>query len=127
MRIDPVSVVHDYLRSKPKLADAVSGDLVGREPNQTAVYLEHAGGYRAVRDSMDRADVTFQVYSEHRDRAAELAHLVREYLLEDLPGRRVGGALVLDVADGISPRYAPDSTSREHSYLGEISLFITEG
>ncbi|MFF4952848.1 hypothetical protein [Streptomyces chattanoogensis] len=127
MRIDPVSVVHGYLRRKPELADAVTGDLVGREPNQTTIYLEHAGGYRAVRDSMDRADVTFHVYSEHRDQAAELAYLVREYLLEDLPGRQVGGALVLDVADGISPQYAPDSTSREHSYLGEVSLFITKG
>ncbi|MFD7336666.1 hypothetical protein ACFV98_11765 [Streptomyces violascens] len=126
MRVDPVSVVHEYLRGIPELAAAVTGDLVGREPNETAIYIEHAGGYRAVRDSMDRADITFQVYSEHRDEAAELAYLVRELLLEGLPGRRVGGALVLDVSEGISPRYAPDSTSREHSYLGEVSIFVTE-
>ncbi|MCC2279520.1 hypothetical protein LKL35_29420 [Streptomyces sp. ET3-23] len=127
MRVDPVSVVHDYLRAKPELAHAVTGDLVGREPGETAIYVEHAGGYRAVRDRMDRADITYQVYSEHRDEAAKLAYLVREQLLEDLPGRLVGDALVLDVSDGISPRYFPDSASREHSYLGEVSVFITEG
>ncbi|GAA4071322.1 hypothetical protein [Streptomyces hundungensis] len=127
MRIDPVSVIHDYLREKPELTRAVTGDLVGREPGETAVYVEHAGGYRAVRERMDRADITYQVYSEHRDEAATLAYLIREHLLEDLPGRVVGDALVLDVTDGISPRYFPDSTSREHSYLGEVSVFITEG
>ncbi|MGW1867947.1 hypothetical protein ACWCPS_20550 [Streptomyces mauvecolor] len=127
MRLDPVSVVHEYLRGIPELAAAVTGDLVGHEPTDTTIYLEHAGGHRVVRDRMDRADVAFQVYAEHRDVAAELAYAVREHLLEELPGRHVGGALVLDVAEGISPQYAPDSTSREHSYLGEVSLFITEG
>ncbi|MCZ0974849.1 hypothetical protein O1L55_33410 [Streptomyces albulus] len=127
MRIDPVSIVHDYLREKPEVAHAVTGDLVGREPGETAIYVEHAGGYRSIRDRMDRADIAYQVYSEHRYQAAELAYLVREYLLEGLPGCQVGSALVLDVADGISPQYTPDSTSREHSYLGEVAVFITEG
>ncbi|MEV6551750.1 hypothetical protein AB0M57_23970 [Streptomyces sp. NPDC051597] len=127
MRTDPVSVVHDYLRSQPELAHAVTGDMVGREPPETTIYIEHAGGFRVVRDSMDRADITVQVYSQHRDEAAALAYRVRELLLEDLPGRRIGKALVLDVAEGISPQYAPDSTSREHSYLGEVAVFITEG
>ncbi|MEV8022499.1 hypothetical protein AB0O76_40645 [Streptomyces sp. NPDC086554] len=126
MRIDPVAVAHHFLKGKKELADAVTGDLAGREPTQTTIYLEHAGGFRVIRGCMDRADVTYQVYAEDRQEAAELAYAVREYLLEDMPGRVVGDALVLDVAEGISPRYFPDSTSREHTYLGEVTIFITE-
>ncbi|WP_424214785.1 hypothetical protein ACN20G_23455 [Streptomyces sp. BI20] len=123
MRLDPVEVAFDFLN---ELTVPVVGDLVGRSAGEAAVYVEHAGGFRAVRDCMDRADVTYQVYAEERGQAADLAYEVREALLEQLPGRVVGDALVLDVAEGYSPRYYPDPVSREHSYLGEVTLFITE-
>ncbi|MFD7017208.1 hypothetical protein [Streptomyces sp. NPDC059928] len=126
MRIDPVAVVFEFLSARGDFGDYVTGDLVGREPDETTIYLEHAGGYRAVRARMDRADITYQVYAVNRSVAAELAYTVREALLEELPGRAVGKALVLDVAEGISPRYVPDSTSREHTYQGEVTLFITD-
>ncbi|UQI44634.1 hypothetical protein M1P56_09880 [Streptomyces sp. HU2014] len=104
----------------------MTGDLVGREPADTTIYVEHSGGHRAVRNRLDRASTTYQVYSRHREDAAALAFRVREHLLEDLPGRQVGEALVLDVAEEQAPLYFPDPTSREHSYLGEVALFITE-
>ncbi|MFJ7901894.1 hypothetical protein ACIQ6V_15625 [Streptomyces sp. NPDC096198] len=126
MRIDPVAVVFDFLAARKDMADHVTGDLVGREPNETTIYLEHSGGFRAVRDRMDRADITYQVYAEDRSMAAELASVVREALLEELPGTSVGQALVLDVSEGISPRYFPDTTSREHTYQGEVTVFITD-
>ncbi|GGX08180.1 hypothetical protein [Streptomyces noursei] len=126
MRIDPVAVVFDFLKAQKELTDSVTGDLVGREPGQTTVYIEHAGGFRVVRACMDRADIAYQVYAQDRQEAAELAYTVRELLLEVLPGQQVDDALVLDVTDGISPRYFPDSTSREHTYQGEVTLFITE-
>lgn len=125
MRIDPVTVVFNFLSARKDLADYVTGDLVGREPDETTIYLEHAGGFRAIRACMDRADITYQVYSKDRSEAAELAYVVREALLEELPGRAVGEALVLDVAEAISPRYFPDTTSREHTYQGEVTVFIT--
>ncbi|MEU1071556.1 MULTISPECIES: hypothetical protein [unclassified Streptomyces] len=126
MRIDPVAVVFDFLKAQKELTDSVTGDLVGREPGQTTVYIEHAGGHRVVRACMDRADITYQVYARDRQEAAELAYAVREFLLEALPGRQVGDALLLDVTEGVSPRYFPDPTSREHTYQGEATLFLTE-
>ncbi|MFD5697844.1 hypothetical protein [Streptomyces lasiicapitis] len=126
MRIDPVSVVFGFLKAQKELTDSVTGDLVGREPGQATVYIEHAGGFRVVRARMDRADIVYQVYARDRQEAAELAYAVRELLLEALPGRQVGDALVLDVTEGISPRYFPDTTSREHTYQGEVTLFIAE-
>ncbi|AYG79995.1 hypothetical protein DWB77_02115 [Streptomyces hundungensis] len=126
MRIDPVAVVFAFLSARKDLAGHVTGDLVGREPSETTIYLEHAGGHRVVRDRMDRADITYQVYAEDRSVAAELAYRVREALLEELPGRAVGEALVLDAAEAISPRYFPDTTSREHTYQGEVTVFITD-
>lgn len=125
MRIDPVSVVFRFLKAQKELTDLVTGDLVGREPSQTTIYIEHAGGFRSIRGCLDRADITYQVYAPDRQEAAELAYAVREFLLEALPGRQVDSSLVLDVTEGISPRYFPDTTSREHTYQGEVTLFIT--
>ncbi|MFD9563386.1 hypothetical protein [Streptomyces sp. NPDC059994] len=126
MRLDPVSVVFDYLKGVNELTNLVTGNLVGREPGDTTIYLEHSGGYRAVRSRMDRADITYQVYAEDRAEAAAVAYRVREHLLEKLPALVVGDALVLDVDEAISPRYFPDSTSREHTYQGEVTLFLTD-
>ncbi|MFJ7205616.1 hypothetical protein ACIQWR_19025 [Streptomyces sp. NPDC098789] len=126
MCLDPVSVVFDYLKGLNELTNFVTGDLVGREPGDTTIYLEHAGGHRVVRARMDRADITYQVYAKDRAEAAAVAYRVREQLLEDLPARVVGDALVLDVDEAISPRYFPDATSREHTYQGEVILFLTD-
>ncbi|MFJ9771815.1 hypothetical protein ACIRVF_11275 [Kitasatospora sp. NPDC101157] len=123
---DPVKVVWEYLSSLPGLpSGCVTGDLVGREAGQATVYLNESGGFRLVRDRMDRVDVEYDVYAEDRAEAKRLALLVRQALLEELPGREAGGALVLDVAEISRPRYYPDSVSREHMYGGEVTLFLT--
>ncbi|MFJ7907505.1 hypothetical protein [Kitasatospora sp. NPDC096204] len=122
--IDPVTVVWEYLSSLPDLPHgSVTGDLVGREAGETTVYLAESGGHRLVRDRMDRADIEYDVYAEDRAEAKRLALLVRQALLERLPGQEAGGALVLDVAEVSRPRYYPDSVSREHMYGGEIAVF----
>ncbi|MFD8594554.1 hypothetical protein ACFV1L_06095 [Kitasatospora sp. NPDC059646] len=119
--------MHEYLADRPEIpAGAPIGDLVGREVGDVTVYLNQSGGHRMVRDRMDRADVEYDVYHLDRAKARRLAGTVRELLLEDLPGRDVGGALVLDVTEISSPRYLPDLTSREHVYGGEITLFYVE-
>ncbi|MFJ2187825.1 hypothetical protein ACIOJE_07635 [Kitasatospora sp. NPDC087861] len=116
-----------YLSSLPDLpAGSVTGDMVGRQAGDTTIYLAQSGGHRMVRDRMDRADIEYDVYHQDRAEAARLAHVVRQHLLEQLPGREVAGALVLDVAEISIPRYYPDSTSREHMYGGEISIFYIE-
>ncbi|MEU5186999.1 hypothetical protein AB0G83_07565 [Streptomyces klenkii] len=126
MTVDPVEVVIEFLRSAPGLAPgSVTGDHVGHQAGQPMIYVEHSGGFRMVRDRMDRADIDISVYHEDRKGAVDLAYLCREALLEELPGRVVAGAEVLDVEEISSPRYEPDSTSRAHMYSGEVALFYT--
>jgi hypothetical protein len=126
MRVDPVAAVVQFLRSVPELAPvSVTGDLTSRETGTTTVYVEHNGGFRLLRDCEDRADIYYEVYSLDREEAADLAFLVREALLEQLPGTVVGTAYVLDVEDSQMPDYEPDGSSREHVYCGEVSIFYT--
>ncbi|WP_259454005.1 hypothetical protein [Streptomyces ginkgonis] len=125
---DPVALVAAFLRSTPGVpGDAVTGDLVGREAGEVTVYLEHSGGFRLIRNRMDRWDIEYDVYHPEREGAVSLALVCRNALLEDLPGMVVNDALILDVEEVSSPMYLPDSTSREHVYGGEISLFVAAG
>jgi hypothetical protein len=127
MKLDPVDLVWQYLRTLQDIPeDAPTGDLVGREVGDTTIYLNHSGGFRMVRDRMDRADIEYDVYDQDRAQAAGLAYICREHFLEDLPGQVIGNAQILDVAEISSPRYYPDSTSSEHVYGGEITVFFVE-
>ncbi|MEU5577781.1 hypothetical protein ABZ791_10770 [Streptomyces huasconensis] len=126
MRIDPIDFLVTYLESVPEILDgSVLGDLSSHVTGETAVYLEHMGGFRVVRDSMDRVDVEYAAYSTDRKEAVDLALLVREKFLEELPDTAVGGALVLDVEEIDSPKYDPDDSSREHVYCGQVAVFYT--
>lgn len=126
MRIDPVEVLVTFLRSLPGIpSGVVTGAMTEHATGDTTVYLEHSGGYRMVRDRMDRADIEYSVYAVDRKECVDLALQVREKLLEVLPGQAVGGALVLDVDDIAAPSYYPDDQSREHMYGGEVAVFYT--
>ncbi|MEU1176555.1 hypothetical protein ABZ464_02715 [Streptomyces sp. NPDC005820] len=127
MKVDPVDLVWQYLNTAPYIPeDAPTGDLVGREVGDTTIYLSHSGGFRIVRDRMDRADIEYDVFHQERAQAASLAYTCRELFLEDLPGQIIGDVEILDVVEISSPRYYPDSTSGEHVYGGEITVFFTE-
>lgn len=126
MKIDPIDFLVTYLESIPEIPDGfVLGDLNNHVTGETAVYLEHMGGFRVTRDRMDRIDVLYSAYSLDRKEAIDLALLVREKFLEDLPNTAVGGALVLDVEEIDSPKYDPDDSSREHVYDGQVAVFYT--
>ncbi|MFD0384456.1 hypothetical protein ACFQ2B_26120 [Streptomyces stramineus] len=71
------------------------------------IYIEHSGGFRMVRDRMDRADIVISVRHEDRKHAVDLAYRCRAALLEELPGRVVAGAEVLDVEEISSPAMSP--------------------
>lgn len=127
MEIDPVVVVVEYLHSLPDFpAGSVTGDLVGWNPEGLTVYVQHSGGFRMVRDRMDRADIEYDVYHPDRGEAVRMAYRVRRYLLESLRASTVGNAEVLDVTEIQSPQYYPDPTSRSHMYGGEVSVFYVE-
>lgn len=126
MRIDPIEFLVTYLQSVSEIpSGSVLGDLNNHVTGETALYLEHMGGFRVVRDSMDRVDVEYAAYSMDRKTAIDLALLVREKFLEELPNTSVGGALVLDVEEIDSPKYDPDDSSREHVYCGQVAVFYT--
>ncbi|MFJ3634634.1 hypothetical protein [Streptomyces sp. NPDC090112] len=126
MRIDPIEVLVSYLDSQADIpTGSVIGDMTQHVTGETAVYLESMGGFRVVRNRMDRADIEYDVYSLDRKTAVDLALLVRERLLEHLPDSIVSGALVLDVEEIDSPKYDPDESSREHVYCGQVAVFYT--
>ncbi|MGN7135807.1 hypothetical protein [Streptomyces pseudogriseolus] len=126
MRIDPIEFLVSYLDSHPDIPKgSVLGDLNNHVTGETAIYLVHMGGFRVVRDRMDRVDVEYAAYSLDRKEAVDLAYLVREKLLEELPARSVDGVLVLDVEEIESPKYDPDDSSREHVYCGQVAVFFT--
>ncbi|MCX5201488.1 hypothetical protein OG897_08485 [Streptomyces sp. NBC_00237] len=114
-----------YLNSQKDIpSGAPKGDMSRHEVGSTTIYLEHSGGYRIVRDLADRADIEYDVYALDRKEAVDLAYLVREKLLEDLPDSTFMGCLVVDVEEISSPTYYPDSVSREHMYGGEVAVYI---
>ncbi|MFI2909457.1 hypothetical protein ACG2OD_14570 [Streptomyces sp. PDY-4] len=115
-----------YFESVPEIPKgSVLGDLNNHVTGETSVYLEHMGGYRVVRDSMDRIDIEYGAYSMDRKESVDLAYLIREKFLEELPDTAVGGALVLDVTEIDSPKYDPDESTREHVYCGQVAVFYT--
>lgn len=123
--VDPVDSVVQFLRSFPDLPRAV-GDLNAREVGDPTLYAWLSGGFRMLRESMDRADIKYEVYHQDRETASAIAFQAREYFLNDLPSSVAGDAFVLDVGEINLPYYDPDPTSREHVYCGEISLFYVK-
>lgn len=127
MSRDPIAAIVEFLRSLSDLPQgSVTGDMTSREVETTTIYVEHNGGFRQVRDCMDRVDVAYEVYDLDREKAAELAFLVREHFLTGLQGVTVGNLYFLDSHETHMPDYEPDSSSREHMYSGEVSLFYVE-
>lgn len=121
---DPIAAVIQFLRGLPDLPPgSVVGDMNDRTVGDTSIYAYHSGGFRVLRDSMDRVDIAFEVYAMDREEAAELAFLVREHLLRDLRDVTVGALHFLDADGDVMPDYEPDSASREHVYCGEVTLF----
>ncbi|GAA2916975.1 hypothetical protein GCM10020221_11290 [Streptomyces thioluteus] len=104
----------------------VSGSMVGRAKGQRSVIVEASGGYREMRERLDRAEVTLHIYGPAQMATSDLAHVVRELLLEGLPGQRAGGALVLDVAEVHMPFPLADESSGEFRYVHALSLYLIE-
>ncbi|MFK0295479.1 hypothetical protein ACIQU6_34110 [Streptomyces sp. NPDC090442] len=127
MRIDPAAVLHSYIASLPVMRGVmVSGTRVDRSKGQPTIVLEHAGGYRVVRDRADRAELVTHVYHQSMTLAAGMSYDLRSALLEDLPGQVVAGALVLDVAEVHAPLFLPDSMTGEYRYVHSIAAYLTD-
>ncbi|MFF9653079.1 hypothetical protein [Streptomyces sp. NPDC014622] len=125
MRANPIPLLVSYLRSIPEIpTGAVTGTLVGRNVGETTINLMQSGGYRSRRDRVDRMYVVYDVYAESPAEAGDLAYMVREYLLEQLPGQSLDGVMVLDVREVDAPNWHPDMQSLEPAYSGEVSVYL---
>ncbi|MEV5883095.1 hypothetical protein AB0L74_10310 [Streptomyces sp. NPDC052020] len=125
MRTDPIPLVIEFLRHCPDIPEGVvTGSLIGRNVGETAVYVIQSGGHRVKRDRLDRFDILYDVYGTSPAEAASLAYVVREYLLEQLPGAALKGALVLNVWEVSAPSWHPDKESLEPAYTGEVALYL---
>ncbi|MEU0159021.1 hypothetical protein ABZ154_09315 [Streptomyces sp. NPDC006261] len=107
-------------------SSSVTGDMTTREVGTTTLYVEHNGGFRMVRDRMDRVDVVYEAYATDREEAARLAYSARDHFLRNFPDLVSGELHFLDTLEISSPDYEPDAASREHVYSGEVSLFYLE-
>ncbi|MFG3582564.1 hypothetical protein [Streptomyces sp. NPDC047990] len=126
MTQDPIPLVVSFLRTQAGIpADAVTGTLDDRSVGDTTIYVFHSGGFRMVRDRMDRADILYDVYGKDRESAAALAYQVRARLLEDMRETVVSGHAILDVTETSSPRWNPDQQSDEPAFTGEVAIFYT--
>ncbi|MGJ3559630.1 hypothetical protein ACR6C2_16795 [Streptomyces sp. INA 01156] len=103
----------------------VTGSLIGRNVGETTIYVIQSGGYRVRRDRLDRFDILYDVYAQTPAEAGALAYVVREYLLEQLPGTALKGGLVLNVWEVSAPAWHPDKESLEPAYTGEVALYLT--
>ncbi|MEU4579976.1 hypothetical protein [Nonomuraea sp. NPDC023979] len=123
MTIDPVEVALTFL--KPRLPGiAVSGSLVGHATHGRHLVVTLVGGRREVRNRLDRWALDFDAYGPDKRGALQLALTARAALLEELPGRAVGGAVVADVVEDLGPSDISDSVSREHRFVFSHALYL---
>lgn len=104
----------------------VSGDWIGRPEGVRAVIIDFEGGWRTVRDRMDRADFTLHVYGPDRDATSDLAYTLRDSVLSTLPGAVLSGVQVADIEELMIPTPTPDEASREPRYTFAVSMHVFE-
>jgi hypothetical protein len=127
MSLDPMRAVVPFLQGQTDIpTGSVTADMTSRKVGNTTVYVYVDDGYQFLRDVGDRIYVAYEVYSQDRDEAVNLALLVRKYLLKGLRDVSVGDLYVLDAHDEEYPDYEPDASSREHVYCGVVSLYCVD-
>lgn len=126
MRIDPIPFMIARVKETPGLPDrvTVSGDLDFHEPGQRQIDVVLDGGERIVRDRLDRWDFTINHYAPLKQQAMETALLVREYLLEQVPGRVFSGVGVNDVGEELGPSDIGDIDSKEQRIIHRVSVYL---
>ncbi|WP_433434500.1 hypothetical protein [Nonomuraea sp. CA-141351] len=121
--IDPVEVAITFL--KPRLSGvAVSGSLVGHATNSRRLVVTLIGGTREVRNRLDRWRLDFDAYGPDKRAALQVALTAREFLLEEMPGRTVGGVVVADVSEELGPSDISDPVSREQRFVFSHAIYL---
>lgn len=126
MRINPIPFLIARIRSIPGLTGVqVSSDLMAHTLGERAVVVSlEPGGKRVVRDRMDAFRFTINYYGSSIGEAADLAFIVREYLLEVLPDTAFSGIAVNEVEEDDAPWDFGDPDSRESRFIHRITIYL---
>lgn len=126
MKYNPAQLLADYLKTLPEFTGIpVALDMAGHVTGNKRIVLYYAGGYRSVRNKADRFDLDVNYYSKTKTDAIVLGMTVREYLLEQIPGIRLGGGKVVyaDVVETTAPYDFSDSVTGESRFLNLFSVY----
>lgn len=126
MLSEPTPLVVQFLRQAAGPDVFVSGDWIGRPQGKAAVIVDFDGGWRTVRDRMDRAEFTVHVYASDRDATSVLAFRLRDLVLTSMPGHVWSGVQVADVEELMMPSPTPDEESREWRYTFSFAAWLFE-
>jgi len=115
------------VRATPGIPEGVtvSGELDMHQPGQHHIDVELEDGTRVVRDRLDAWHFTLKHYAGTKSEAMKTALLVREYLIEQVPGKAYGNVGVDHIKDeGIHDQ--GDKDSREQCIIHRVTIYIYE-
>jgi len=128
LRIDPIPFLVARVKATPDLpADVtVSGDLDMHTPGTRHIDVVLDGGERIVRDRLDAWTFTINHHAPYKSQAMESALMVREYLLEVVPGKAFDGVGVNEVREEQAPFDVGDIDSREQRIAHRLTVYLYE-
>ncbi|WP_436776046.1 hypothetical protein [Yinghuangia sp. YIM S09857] len=126
MLTEPTPLVAEFMIEHAGPGVYVSGDWIGRPEGKSAVIVDFDGGYRVVRDRMDRAEFVIHVYAATREAASALAFRLRDAALSSLPAHVAHGVQVADAEELMMPTPTPDELSRESRYTFAFAIYLFE-
>lgn len=128
MKLDPIPFMVSRIKATPALPAGVtvSGDLDFHEPGQRQIDVVLEGGQRVMRDRLDSWTFTLNHYAATKAQAMQTALMVREYLLEQVPGYAYGNVGVDEIEEDLAPFDQGDAESREQRIIHRVTIYIYE-
>lgn len=128
MRLDPIPFMVARVRATPGLPVGVkvSGDLDMHSPGSRQIDVVLEGGKRIIRDRLDSWSFTLNHYAATKADAMDTTLLVREYLLEQVPGNKFGNVAVADIWEDQAPMDLGDIDSHEQRFVHRVTIYIYE-
>jgi|SRR5687768_10754221 hypothetical protein len=126
MKLNPIPFMIATLKAIPGLTGVqVSSTLINHQIGDSAIEVTLApGGKRVVHNRMDAFRFTLDHYGPSKKAAGDQAFLVREYLLENLPGTYRNGIAVDEVKEDDLPWEIIDPESREQRFIHRITIYL---
>lgn len=128
MKLDPIPFMVGRVLATPgmPLSVSIGADLDMHAPGTRRIDIELDGGRRVIRDRMDAWTFSLNHYAATKAQAMETALLVREYLLEDVPGKGYGTVGVDDIQEEQAPTDIGDIDSKEQRIVHRVTIYIYE-